>query len=102
MIRNKQIDIEVVFASDQEQVLLKTKVADETSAREAISGSDLVRRFPEVNFAECPLGIWGRTVADTQQLKQGDRVEAYRQLLLDPRDARRKLALAGRSMGKSS
>ena len=99
---NKLIDIELVFASEQEQMLLKTTVADGISARAAICNSDLVARFPDVDFAECPLGIWGSIVVDDQPLKQGDRLEAYRQLNRNPRDARRALALLGRTMGKSS
>ena len=102
MGHNNLINIELVFASEQEQVLLKTAVTKGISARDAILASDLVIQFPNVNFAECPLGIWGRAVDDLQPLKGGDRVEAYRQLIRDPRDARRELALAGRSMGKSS
>jgi uncharacterized protein len=96
------INIELVFASARKQQLLAAEVADGISAREAITASDLVREFPDIDFTKCPLGIWGRTVAGTQLLKQGDRVEAYRQLRRDPRDARRELALAGRSMGSSS
>lgn len=102
MGRNNLINIELVFASEQVQVLLKTTVVDGTSARDAIIASDLATHFPQVKFAECPLGIWGRPVVDTRPLKEGDRVEAYRQLVRDPREARRELALAGRSMGKSS
>jgi uncharacterized protein len=34
-------------------------------------------------------------------LNAGDRVEIYRPLLVDPRAARRELAAAGKSMGKS-
>lgn len=100
MDRKNLIDVELVFASAEEQVLLKTKVVDGISAREAINRSEFPAKFPDFDFAECPLGIWGRVVADTRPVRQGDRVEAYRQLLRDPRDARRELALAGRSMGR--
>ncbi len=34
-------------------------------------------------------GIWGKPCALTQQLKADDRVEIYRPLLVDPKDARR-------------
>jgi len=96
------IHVELVFASEQMQQLLSVDVARGTSAREAMTGSELVQEFPEIDFTQCPLGIWGRIVPDEQSLRQGDRVEAYRPLRRDPRDARRELALAGRSMGGSS
>ncbi len=96
------ISVELVFASEQRQCLLSVDLAAGTTAREAIISSGLVRKFPEIDFTQCPLGIWGKLVSGTELLKQGDRVEAYRQLLRDPRDARRELALAGRTMGSSS
>lgn len=102
MGRSKLINVELAFASEHEQVLLQSTLPEGTSARDAISNSDLPCRFPDVDFAECPLGIWGRLIDDAQSLKEGDRVEAYRQLLREPREARRELALAGRSMGKPS
>jgi putative ubiquitin-RnfH superfamily antitoxin RatB of RatAB toxin-antitoxin module len=102
MDHDDRISIELVFASEQKQQLLSVEVAKGTSAREAIIDSGLVQKFPGTDFTQCPLGIWGRVVPGTQALMQGDRVEAYRQLRRDPRDARRELALAGRSMGGSS
>ena len=44
------------------------------------------------------IGVWGRVVEPGYRLKSGDRVEIYRPLEIDPRDARRKLAEAGRTM----
>jgi hypothetical protein len=96
------IHVELVFASEQMQQLLSVDVAKGTSAREAMTDSELVQDFPDIDFTQCPLGIWGRIVHDEQSLRQGDRVEAYRPLRRDPRDARRELASAGRSMGGSS
>lgn len=93
--------IELVFAAEDRQLLLTADAATGTSAREAIVTSKLVAEFPEIDFATCPLGIWGRPVSGATILKAGDRVEAYRQLRRDPREARRELALAGRSIGDS-
>ena len=80
--------------------MLAIEVAEGTTAREALLSSDLVAEFPDTRFADCPLGIWGKPVADEQLLVAGDRVEAYRPLIHDPREARRELALQGRSMGQ--
>lgn len=41
----------------------------------------------QVNALEC--GVWGRKVAHTHVLRDGDRVELYRALLVDPKVARR-------------
>jgi putative ubiquitin-RnfH superfamily antitoxin RatB of RatAB toxin-antitoxin module len=40
-------------------------------------------------LAELSLGIWGRRCKPAQTLRQGDRVEVYRSLRVDPKVARR-------------
>ena len=95
------INIELVFATEEKQQLYSARVEAGTTAREAILQSDLVSEFPAFDFSRCPLGIWGRLVADDRCLAEGDRLEAYRALRRDPRDARRELALTGRNMGSS-
>ncbi|RLA27619.1 MAG: hypothetical protein DRQ63_05505, partial [Gammaproteobacteria bacterium] len=46
------------------------------------------------------VGIWGRAVQEDQSLREGDRIEIYRSLLIDPRAARRQLAEHGGFMGR--
>ena len=46
-------------------------------------------RFPEVSLDELQAGIWGKPVERTHALREGDRVEVYRPLEMDPREARR-------------
>ncbi len=40
-----------------------------------------------------PVGVWGRRVALDARLADGDRVELYRPLCVDPKEARRRRAL---------
>jgi len=101
MARTSLINVELVFASEEKQKLLSVKVGAGTTALDAIIKSALPQDFPDVDFLLCTLGIWGRPVSGGQVLRDGDRVEAYRSLRRDPRDARRELALAGKSMGGS-
>ena len=56
-------------------------------------------KFQEESLGEYQAGIWGKKVNRSQELKDGDRVELYRELLLDPKEARRSLALKGKAMG---
>ena len=53
----------------------------------------------ESYLAACQLGIWGRLVNRDQTLEDGDRVEIYRPLEIDPRETRRRLAAEGKTMG---
>ena len=96
------IDVEVVFATPQNQCLLAMTIASGTSARRCILDSPLVGEFHDVDFESCQLGVWGRAIADDYVPVSGDRIEAYRPLPEDPREVRRKLAILGQSMGQAA
>lgn len=49
----------------------------------------LAERWPEVNWSSLTVGIWHKVVPLDTPLKAGDRVELYRPLQIDPKDARR-------------
>ena len=55
----------------------------------ALAASGMQTHFPEVDLPTVAVGIWGRAVDLEQQLVQGDRVEIYRPLTVDPKLARR-------------
>jgi putative ubiquitin-RnfH superfamily antitoxin RatB of RatAB toxin-antitoxin module len=93
------VTVEVVFATPERQELIKIQVPAESSVREAVVISGMASLFPEHDLEKCRMGIWGIEVHDDRCVGQGDRIELYRALAIDPRDARRLLAAEGRSMG---
>lgn len=94
------LNIEVVYATPDQQWLVNLDLPATATVEDAISGA-LAAGFPAIDVSHLPVGIWGRLVERTQRLKNGDRVELYRPLLRDPREARRNLAAAGKSMNTS-
>ena len=74
-------------------------VAPGTTAREAVRASGIAVRFPEIDVAHCALGVWGEAIDDGYRVTDGDRVEVYRPLEIDPRTARRERAALGETMG---
>ena len=82
------IRVEVVYALPGEQVLIALEVGQGTTALQALEHSGLLRRYPEIDPAG-PIGIFGRVTDPDTPLRDGDRVEIYRSLLADPKDARR-------------
>lgn len=58
------IEIEVVYAAVDRQVLRSVSVNDGATVRAAVLASGIGSEFPELNLAECPLGIFGKVVAD--------------------------------------
>lgn len=85
------IEIEVVYAAVDRQVLRTVSVAEGSTIRAAVLASGIGEAFPELNLADCPLGIFGKVVADPQVrlVQAGDRIEIYRPLLADPKEVRR-------------
>ncbi|MDF2446466.1 MAG: protein YfjF [Moraxellaceae bacterium] len=93
------ITVEVVYGLPQEQALLQLAVPAGTTVREAARLSRLAERFPEIDIEHAPLGIFGKLLKapETQPLREGDRVEIYRPLLIDPKEARRLRALRAKA-----
>ncbi len=88
------ISVEVVLATPERQVLLALRVRKESSVAEVIAASGIASRFPDLPLDDMPTGIWGKAVSRDSKVREGDRVELYRPLLTDPREARRRRALA--------
>ncbi|AZE91330.1 RnfH family protein [Pseudomonas orientalis] len=88
------VDIEVVYAAVDRQVLLQVKVPAGASLRDVVRMSGIAEHFPQLLLAECPLGIFGKVVADAdvRVVQPGDRIEIYRPLLADPKEVRRQRA----------
>lgn len=59
------------------------------SALDAIRASGVLVRHPELALGEPLIGIWGRACSPETVLVDGDRVELYRPLTMDPNEARR-------------
>ncbi len=59
------------------------------TAADAVRASSLIACFPELDWQAMPPGVWGRTAVWDQSMKDGDRVELCRPLLVDPKIARR-------------
>lgn len=82
------IDVEVVYAAVDRQVLLKVVVPVGATIRAALAESGIAEQFPELDLATCPVGIFGKVIADPEnrQVQAGDRIEIYRALLADPKE----------------
>ena len=85
------VDIEVVYAAEDRQVLLVLAVPSGTSLRAAVQASGIAARFPGLELVDCPLGVFGKVIedADVRPVQSGDRIEIYRPLLADPKEVRR-------------
>ena len=87
---DKMIDIEVAFALPDEQLILNVQVPEGTSVFDAAKMSGIEYRFDDLNVDEMPMGIFGKTVRKPKDevIKAGQRIEIYRPLTIDPKQAR--------------
>jgi putative ubiquitin-RnfH superfamily antitoxin RatB of RatAB toxin-antitoxin module len=94
----EQLRIEFAFALADEQVLDVLTLKVGATVADAISESGIVGRYPQHDVKALQAGVWGHPVSKDHVLAEGDRVELYRPLQRDPRDARRDLASSGMTM----
>ena len=94
------INVEVVYAMPDEQVIKAINVDVGTTAEAAVIQSGLLTRFSEIDLNDNKIGIFGKVIKKDAVLKSGDRVEIYRPLIADPKEVRRKRAAEGKEMKK--
>jgi putative ubiquitin-RnfH superfamily antitoxin RatB of RatAB toxin-antitoxin module len=88
--------VEVVYALRDRQRIVQVRFSEGMTAIEAVEASGLLEVFPELAAGKLDLGVYGRVVQQAHVLRPGDRVEIYRRLTADPREARRKLIAPGK------
>jgi putative ubiquitin-RnfH superfamily antitoxin RatB of RatAB toxin-antitoxin module len=84
------IEVEVVYALSDNQVLEYLKVPYGTTVAKAVQLSGICNRFPEIQPDNKNLGVFGKLVKPESILHNHDRVEIYRPIIIDPKEKRRK------------
>jgi uncharacterized protein len=90
----EQIEVEVAYATPQEQMIVKIAGEKGMDVKSAIAQSKISDKFPEIDTENAKVGIYGKMVKLDHVLCTGDRVEIYRELIADPKAARKKKAAA--------
>ncbi|MBD5769463.1 RnfH family protein [Marinomonas colpomeniae] len=82
--------VEVAYAEPLKQKIIALEVEEGCSVRDAVRRSNITTFFPNVDVETVKVGIFGKAVRnpDDQELKEGERVELYRELIVDPKQAR--------------
>ena len=83
------IEVEVAHATPERQRVVRLTVRAPCTAERAVRESGILGEFPGLQVARGRIGIFGELVEPDQLLEPGDRVELYRPLARDPKEARR-------------
>lgn len=88
------LHVEVAYALPDRQRIVALELTEPCSVREAARRSGLAGQFPEMDVEAADLGIFGKAVSkpDEQLVQDGDRVEIYRPLIIDPKEVRKQRA----------
>jgi putative ubiquitin-RnfH superfamily antitoxin RatB of RatAB toxin-antitoxin module len=65
------------------------RLAPGATLRDALRASGLLERHPQIDLEVQRVGVWGRLKTLDTTLRERDRVEVYRGLRVDPKEARR-------------
>jgi putative ubiquitin-RnfH superfamily antitoxin RatB of RatAB toxin-antitoxin module len=84
------INVTLIYSPEpREMHELLVEVPEGDTLWQALEVSGWTERFPSLQDEAIAVGIWGRKAARETVLKEGDRVEIYRALRVDPKVARR-------------
>ncbi len=83
------MQVEIVVAQPDRQVLERLEIEEGATVGDVIRRSRIARHFPGIDLGSLQTGVWGRPVDRDHRVVEGDRVELYRPLEIDPKEARR-------------
>lgn len=81
--------VEVAYATPVRQEVIEVSVRPGATVEQVIRASGMLARFPEIDLTRQRVGTFGETARLQDAVHNGDRVEIYRPLVADPKEARR-------------
>lgn len=102
MADDKMIHVEVAYALPDIQRIIPLEVKLGTELADAVKQSGILDEFPDIDFENAKVGIFGKLKKTDTPLHEGDRVEIYRKLIADPKKVRKERAEQGKKMRKGS
>lgn len=85
-----QINIEVCYATATLQFRRALRLEAGATIAQALQASGLAIEVPGIDLAALAVGIYGKKKTLDTVLREHDRVEVYRPLIADPKNARRR------------
>jgi len=94
MATSATFEVEVAHATPERQHVVRLAVDAPCTVERAVRESGVLDLFPGLELRPGQVGVFGEVVAPGHLLEAGDRVELYRPLAQDPKEARRARARA--------
>ncbi|NFV81094.1 RnfH family protein [Magnetospirillum aberrantis] len=84
------MNVKVVYAKPERQVVLSVEVPDGATIRDALDKSGILARCPDIDLTVNKVGVWGKVVELDAALENGARIEIYRPITCDPKTVKRR------------
>lgn len=84
------MNVGVCYAEVDRQLWMRLEVPDNSTLADAIQLSGLLKLYPEINLGSQKVGIFGKIASLDTPVKDGDRVEIYRPITVDPQTVQRR------------
>ena len=88
-----KLKVEVCYALPEKQTLLQLEVELGSTIEDVIQQSGILELHPEIDLKNNKVGIFSKLSKLGDTLHEGDRVEIYRPLLIDPKEVRKQRAM---------
>lgn len=89
MRQTNKVMVEVAYAEPTLQRIISVEVIPGSTVEAAILQSGILSLFPQIDLTKQKVGIFSKACKLTDLVKEGDRIEIYRPLTIDPKEARR-------------
>jgi putative ubiquitin-RnfH superfamily antitoxin RatB of RatAB toxin-antitoxin module len=99
MAENPSIGVSVVYAEADRAFERALRLPAGATVGDAIAASRARAARPDIELDPHRIGIFARRATLDTRLRDGDRVEIYRPLKVDPKEARRRRAESSRRLG---
>jgi uncharacterized protein len=81
--------VTVVYAAPERHLVVRVDVEGGVTIEQAIIASGVLSLEPGLQLKNLNVGVWNRAARLDQRVRDGDRIEIYRPLQVDPKEARR-------------
>ncbi|MGR9086108.1 MAG: RnfH family protein [Gammaproteobacteria bacterium] len=84
------MNVGVCYAEAERQTWLRLEIPDGSTVQQAIELSGLLKQYPHIDLCVQKVGIFGKLAKLDSPVKEGDRIEIYRQITADPTQVKRR------------
>lgn len=84
------MNVGVCYAEAERQLWLRLEVPEGSTVQDAIDLSGVTKQYPTIDLEKQKVGIFGKLAKLDTPIKEGDRVEIYRQIICDPSQVKRR------------